>query len=98
MLSNTQSINGPKTNSVQWKIIHKAFRTQVMALEWGWGESVRNGIEGEQDEERGQRSAPLRRMQTEMDWFCVFLLSEKLSHALYHFPSIQLAKSLFSVS
>lgn len=66
MLANTQSINGPKTNSVQWKIIHKAFRTQVMVLEWGWGGCRQEtGIEGEQDEERGQRSAPLRRMQTE---------------------------------
>ena len=36
------------------------------ACVWGWGGcSQEMGIEGEQDEERGQRSAPLRQMQTE---------------------------------
>lgn len=66
MLANTHSINGPKTNSVQWKIIHKAFRTQVMVFRVGVGGCRQEmGIEGEQDEERGQRSAPLRQLQTE---------------------------------
>ena len=37
ILANTQSINGPKTESVQWKIIHKAFRTQVMLFKVGVG-------------------------------------------------------------